>query len=379
MFENDIKFIKSLFGKDEIPLHEPKFVGNEKRYLNECIDSGFVSSVGEFVTRAEKMVANITGAKFAVATANGTSGLHALLHACGVDEKCEVITTALTFVATANAISYTNAKPIFIDVDERYLSISSDSLAKFLEQNCEFDGEKTINKTTKKQIKAVVIVHIFGLIGDILVIKDICKRYKIMLIEDCAESLGSSYASIHSGNFGLAGVFSFNGNKIITSGGGGMIVTNDENLAKRLKHITTTAKIPHPFEYNHDEIGFNYRLVNLNAALLLAQLENLDMFLANKRELAGIYREHFKNSDAEFIDEISPNASNFWLNGIKFKTKEQRDEFLNQTNQNKIYTRPIWRLMSDLVMYKNAQNDGLKVAKNLQDRVVNLPSSVRIK
>lgn len=379
MFENEIKFIKSIFNQDQIQLHEPKFIGNEKKYLNECIDSGFVSSVGEFVVKSEKMMAKIAGTKFAVATTNGTSGLHATLHACGVDETCEAITSALTFVATANAISYTKAAPVFIDVDENFLSISSDALLNFIKNNCEFNGEKTINKITKKHIKALVIVHIFGHIGDILNIKEICDKYKIILIEDCAESLGSTYNEVHSGNFGLAGVFSFNGNKIVTSGGGGMIVTNDEILAKRLKHITTTAKISHSFEYYHDEIGFNYRLVNINAALLLAQLENLDMFLKSKRELAKIYKEYFKNSDINFIDEIAPARSNFWLNAIKFKDSQTRDKFLKQTNENKIYTRPIWKLMSDLPMYQKMQNDGLKIAKKLQDTVVNLPSSARIK
>lgn len=378
MFKNEINFIKSIFGKSEIPLHEPKFIGNEKKYLQECIDSGFVSSVGEFVLKAEKKMAEITGAKFAVATVNGTSGLHAALHACEVNEDCEVITSALTFIATANAISYTKAHPVFIDVDEKFLSISSDALLNFIKTNCEFNGEKTINKRTKKHIKALVIVHVFGFIGDILNIKEICNKYKIILIEDCAESLGSTYKEVHSGNFGLAGVFSFNGNKIVTSGGGGMIVTNDENLAKQLKHITTTAKVPHLFEYYHDEIGFNYRLVNINAALLVAQLENLDAFLKNKIELAKIYKEYFKDSDIDFIDETAPAKSNFWLNTIRLKNKEQRDMFLAQTNNSKIYTRPIWKLMSNLPMYQQMQNDGLKIAKKLQDTVANLPSSVRI-
>lgn len=378
MFKNEINFIKSVFGKDEIPLHEPKFIGNEKKYLQECIDSGFVSSVGEFVLKAERKMTEITGAKFAVATVNGTSGLHVVLHACKINQECEVITSPLTFVATANAISYAKANPVFIDVDEKTLSISAEVLLKFIKYNCKFNGEKTINKATNKHVKAVVVVHIFGLMGDIIKLKEICDQYKIILIEDCAESLGSTYRGIHSGNFGLAGIFSFNGNKIVTSGGGGMIVTNDENLAKHLKHITTTAKMPHSYEYYHDEVGFNYRLVNINAALLVAQLENLDIFLKNKRELAKIYRDYFNSSNFKFIDEFVPCRSNFWLNAIQFKNKKQRDMFLTQTNDSKIYTRPIWKLMSDLPMYKQMQNDGLKIAKELQNTVVNLPSSVRI-
>ena len=279
-----VKFIKQTFNTNEfISLHETKFIGNEKNYLNDCIDSTFVSSVGKYVDRFEKEFASYVGAKFAIATVNGTAALHIALKLVNVGQDDEVITQPLTFIATCNAISYCGAKPIFLDVDLDTLGLSPKALRGFLEQNCEVVNNQCINKTTKKVIKACVPMHTFGHPCRIVEIKEICDIWNISLVEDSAESLGSFYKDKHTGTFGKVGAFSFNGNKIITSGGGGVIVTDDEVLAKRAKHITTTAKIPHPYEYVHDEIAYNYRLPNINAALLVAQMENLEKFLDSKR------------------------------------------------------------------------------------------------
>lgn len=362
-----------------IPLHEPKFIGNEKKYLNECIDSTFVSSVGKFVDKFEENIAKYVGAKYAVATVNGTAALHIALLLANVKEGDEVITQPLTFVATANAISYCGAKPIFVDVDLDTLGLSPTKLEEFLEQNCKIIDNKCINKITKKQIKACVPMHTFGHSCRIDKIADICKKWHITLVEDSAESLGSYYKNRHTGTFGEVGAFSFNGNKIITSGGGGCIVTNNKELAKRAKHLTTTAKVPHKWEYFHDEIGYNYRMPNINAALLVAQLENLDRFLEDKRELAKEYKEFFEEfSDISFIDEPKYAKSNFWLQAIKLKDKEQRENFLEESNSNGIMTRPIWKLMNELVMFKDCQSGNLDNAKELEKTVVNIPSSVRL-
>lgn len=374
-----IDFIKQTFNnQDFIPLHEPRFIGNEKKYLNDCIDSTFVSSVGEYVDTFEREFAKAIGSKFAVATVNGTAALHIALLLAGVNRNDEVITQPLTFIATCNAISYTGAKPIFVDVDLDTMGLSPDSLKQFLEENCEIKDNQCINKTTKRVIKACVPMHTFGHPCRIDEIATICYVWHITLVEDAAESLGSYYKDKHTGTFGKAGVFSFNGNKIVTSGGGGAIVTDDEVLAKRAKHITTTAKIPHPYEYVHDEIGYNYRLPNINAALLVAQMENLDKFLKNKRELAHIYKEFFSNLDIKFITEPKNADSNYWLQAILLNDIVQRDTFLEFSNKNGVMTRPIWRLMSELEMYKDCQKTNLKNAKYLEQRVVNIPSSVRI-
>ena len=290
-----ISFIKSLYGHaDFIPLHEPRFFGNEKKYLNECIDSTFVSSVGKFVDMFEQKIAEFTGAKYAVTTTNGTAALHISLLLSGVEHGDEVITQPLTFIATCNAISYCNADPVFIDVDLDTLGLSPTALKEFLKNNCEISGQKCINKKSGKTIKACVPMHTFGHPCKIDEIKTICDEWHIALVEDAAESLGSYYGGRHTGTFGLVGAISFNGNKIITSGGGGCIITNDEVIAKKAKHITTTAKIPHKWEYVHDLVGYNYRLPNLNAALLTAQLEQLDGFLNSKRDCpAKQFRIHF--------------------------------------------------------------------------------------
>ena len=372
-----VDFIKETFNtKEFIALHEPRFIGNEKKYLNDCIDSTFVSSVGKYVDRFEKEFASFVGAKYAIATVNGTAALHISLLLANVKKDDEVITQPLTFIATCNAISYIGAKPVFVDVDLDTMGLSPESLNFFLEANCEIINNQCINKTTNKIIKACVPMHTFGHPCKIEEIKEICDIWNISLVEDAAESLGSFYKDKHTGTFGKVGAFSFNGNKIITSGGGGVIVTDDEQIAKRAKHITTTAKIPHPYEYVHDEIAYNYRLPNINAALLVAQMENLEKFLESKRELASTYEKFFKTSNIDFIKEPKDSKSNYWLQAVLLNDLKQRDEFLEFTNKNGVMTRPIWRLMNELEMYKDCQKDELKNAKYLEQRVVNIPSSV---
>ncbi|MEK6658640.1 MAG: LegC family aminotransferase [Campylobacterota bacterium] len=377
--QNIVDFIQKTFTTRKfIPLHEPRFIGNEKKYLNECIDSTFVSSVGKFVDEFEKKIAEFTGAKYAVATTNGTSALHISLLLAGVERDDEVITQPLTFIATCNAISYTGASSVFVDVDLDTMGLSPKSLEEFLNANCEIADNRCRNKTTKKTIKACVPMHTFGHPCKIDEIKEICDAWHIALVEDAAESLGSYYKDKHTGTFGLLGAISFNGNKIITSGGGGCIITNDETLAKKAKHITTTAKVPHRWEYSHDMVGYNYRLPNINAALLVAQLEQLESFLQNKRVLADEYREFFKNQNIEFVTEPKSSKSNYWLNAIILKDKQERDKFLEFSNNNGVMTRPIWTLMNRLEMFKECQCSDLTNAIYLEDRVVNIPSSVRI-
>ena len=378
MYSNVVDFIQNLYQtKEFLPLHEPKFIGNEKKYVNEAIDSTFVSSIGKYVTQLEDMVAEFTGSKYAVATSNGTSALHIGLNLVGVDDTCEVITQPLTFVATANAISYCNAKPIFVDVDKETLGLSPSKLKEFLEEfaNVNENGD-CINNFTNKVIKACVPMHTFGHPCKIDEIVEICDSYNIAVVEDAAESLGSYYKGKHTGLFGKVGIFSFNGNKIITTGGGGMLVTDDEELAKKAKHVTTTAKVPHPYEYMHDEIGYNYRLTNLAAALGVAQIENLQLFIDKQRNLAQIYDDFFKNTDMEFIKAPKDTLSNCWLNAVVMKNRRTRDEFLKYTNDNGVMTRPIWRLMNKLDMLKDAQTGNLDNAEWLEDRVVNISSSV---
>ena len=375
MYSRIVEFIQDIYQtKEFIPLHEPRFLGNEKKYLNDCIDSTFVSSVGKYVDMFEEQFASYIGSKYAIATVNGTSALHIALLLADVTSDDEVITQPLTFIATCNAISYIGAKPIFIDVDIDTMGLSPKSLSEFLENSCEIRDGKCINKSTNKIIKACLPMHTFGHACRIDEIKQICERWHISLVEDSAESLGSYYKGKHTGTFGKLGAFSFNGNKIITSGGGGVIVTDDEALAKRAKHLTTTAKVPHRYEYVHDEIGYNYRMPNLNASLLVAQLEQLDKFLESKRELASKYEKFFEDIDGiSFIKEPSGSQSNYWLQAVIVK---DRDEFLEYTNKNGIMTRPIWNLMNELEMFKDAQCGSLDNAKYLEERVVNISSSV---
>ena len=378
MYRNIVEFIQEIYGtRDFISLHEPRFIGNEKKYINETIDSTFVSSVGEYVDKSEEMIASFTGAKYAIATSSGTSALHISLKLVDVDENCEVITQPLTFVATANAINYCGAKPIFIDVDKDTLGLSAVKLREFLEEFAFINHHgECVNKTTNKIIKACVPMHTFGHSCKIDEIVSICNKYNISVVEDSAESLGSYYKNKHTGTFGKVGIFSFNGNKIITTGAGGMIITDDKDLAQKAKHLTTTAKRPHLYDYIHDEIGYNYRLANLNAALGVAQMENLNFFIQKKRELSKKYIEFFKELDIEFIIEPKNSVSNYWLNAIILKDVEERNRFLRYTNDNGVVTRSIWRLMNKLEMFKDAQCGDLSNAEWLEDRVVNISSSV---
>jgi aminotransferase in exopolysaccharide biosynthesis len=373
-----IDFIRKLYNQPEgfIPLHTPFFGGNEKKYLNECIDTTFVSSVGKFVTQFEEMIAEYTGAKYAITTVNGTAALHIALLLSGVMQDDEVITQPLTFVATANAISYTGAKPVFVDVDKDTTGLSPVALRKWLKENVNIINNQSFNKTTNRRIAACIPMHTFGHPCRIDEIKAICDEYHIALIEDAAESLGSTFKGKHTGTFGLFGTLSFNGNKTITTGGGGMVLTNDEKLAKKAKHITTTAKVAHQWNYVHDMIGYNYRLTNLAAALGVAQMEQLPYFLKCKRELAEKYADFFTDSGIIFITEKENTKANYWLNAIILKDRKERDKFLKETNSAGIMTRPIWELMNRLPIFKDCQKGDLSNSEWLADRVVNISSSV---
>ena len=377
MFDDVVDFVRSIYGKEGvIPLHEPLFIGNEKKYLNECIDSTFVSSIGQFVNKFEEKISHYTGAKYTISTVNGTAALHIALKLLGTDENSEVITQPLTFIAICNAISYCNAKPIFVDVDKDTMGLSPKSLETFLVTQTIQKNGSCYNKKTDKKITAVIAMHTFGFPCRVNGIKKICKQYNIKLIEDSAESLGSFINNQHTGTYGDMGIISFNGNKIITGGGGGCIITNDENLAKIAKHITTTAKVPHKWEFAHDMVGYNYRMPNINAALLVAQLENLEKFLKNKRELAMAYKDFFTDKAYYFVEERINTCSNYWLNTIILKDITQRNLFLDETNAKGVMTRPIWVLMNELSIYQSSQCAELINAEWLAKRVVNLPSSV---
>ena len=374
-----IKFVKTIYETDEfIPLHAPLFSGNEKAYLMDVIDSTFVSSVGQYVDKFETMITQITGAKYAIATVNGTSALHSCLILAGVDKGDQVITQPLTFVATANAISYCGAEPLFVDVNRHNLGMDAIKFEQFLVENAETDGASCVNKKTKQKISACVPMHTYGFCANIEQIAKTCKKWNIPLIEDAAESLGTYNGQVHTGNYGLLSAISFNGNKVVTSGGGGVIITNDEKIAKRVKHITTTAKTPHKWEYVHDQIGFNYRMPNINAALACAQLEKLDIYLKSKRKIALRYKDFFAKSGIEFVFEATGTTANYWLNTLILRDKKVRDEFLNDTNANKIMTRPAWELMNKLSMFSNCETGNLDNANWLVDRIVNIPSSAKL-
>jgi perosamine synthetase len=378
MYQDVVNYIRTLFKTDKfIPLHEPRFSGNEKKYVNDAIDSTFVSSVGEYVNRFEQMICELTGANFAVATVNGTSALHIALKLVGVRSDTEVIAPPLTFVATANAIHYCGAEPVFVDVEKSTLGLSPKAVSDFLE-HCTTMGKDGFcyNRTTRRRIAACVPVHIFGHPCRIDEIVRICSKYNMPVVEDAAESLGSLYKGRHTGTFGKMGIYSFNGNKTITCGGGGVIVTNDDSLARRAKHLTTTAKILHPYEYVHDEVGYNYRLPNLNAALACAQLEQLETFIENKRELAQKYSTFFRDLGIGFVQEPENARSNYWLNAIILENLEARDQFLEFTNNLGIMTRPIWRLMNKLSMFRSSQTERLDNSEWLEEQIVNIPSSV---
>lgn len=367
---------RSIYGEGFVPLHRPLFLGKEREYLVECIDSNFVSSVGQKVTDFEVNFAEYVGSKYAVAVVNGTAALQIALKLVGVEQNTEVLTQDLTFVATANAISHLGSEAVFIDVSNETLGLCPISLRQFLQQNAQLIRNECWNRKTGRKISACVPMHTFGNPCQILEILEICKNWNIPVVEDAAEALGSKYNSQHLGTFGKISAFSFNGNKIITTGGGGMLVTNDEKLAWKAKHITTTAKVPHAYEFVHDEIGYNYRMPNLNAALGCAQLELLPSHLAAKKEVSKMWQTFFTKHGYKYITSIANTDSNNWLNAVQFETKKQRNEFLDFTNANGIMTRPVWELMSRLEIYKHCQKTNCKNAKLLADTVVNIPSSV---
>jgi perosamine synthetase len=377
MFNKIVNVIKSKFpDKDFIPLHEPTFGGNEKRYLNECIDSTFVSSVGKFVNRFEEEIVEYTGAKYAVATVNGTNALQIALVVAGVERGDEVITQALSFIATANAISYCGASPIFVDVDKSNFGLSPKALNSFLETNAEIKVNGCFNKTTGNRIAACVPMHTYGFPCRIDEIQQVCIEWNIILVEDSAESLGSFYKGKHTGTFGKLGIFSFNGNKTITSGGGGVIITDDESSATLAKHLTAQAKVPHSWEFRHDHIGYNFRMPNLNAALACAQLEQLELFIEKKRALTDYYAGQFADLPVTMLTEHSEARSNQWLNTLMFATLEDRNKFLKYSNSNGVMTRPAWELLNTLPMFDKCQTDNLSISQWAYQRLVNIPSTV---
>ncbi len=384
MYEDIVKFIRDHYqAKDgeTVMLHAPTFAGNEKKYLNECIDTTFVSSVGQFVDRFERDMEAFTGAKKAVVCVSGTNALHMAMMLAGVERDDEVLTQALTFIATCNAISYIGAHPVFIDVDMDTMGLSPKAMEGWLEENAELrDDGQCYNKTTGRRIKACVPMHTFGHPVHLKELVEVCKKWNIELVEDAAESIGSYYDGKHTGTFGKVSAISFNGNKTITTGGGGMLLFQDEELGKYAKHITTQAKVPHRWEFVHDHIGYNYRMPNINAALGCAQLEQIDKFLESKRTTAQAYIDYFKNepNGIKFMKEPDGTKSNYWLNAIMLPDKEAQQAFLEYTNDNGVMTRPIWELMNRLVMFKDAQHDELKNTIYLADRIVNIPSSVKL-
>lgn len=376
--KNTISFIQDSFKSTEfIPLHAPTFGGNEKNYLIETIDSTFVSSVGAYVDQFEAMMTAITNTKKSVAVVNGTAGIQVALRLVGVSAGDEVITQALTFVATANAIAYNGASPIFLDVDIDTMGLSPKAVFQFLEEFGELREEGCFNKKTGKRISACLPMHTFGFPVHLDELKAVCDAWNIPIVEDAAESLGSEYKNQPTGSIGEMGVFSFNGNKIVTCGGGGAIVTNNEQLGMKGKYLTTTAKVPHSYEFFHDELGFNFRMPNLNAALACAQLEQLNSFLENKRSLATDYINFFDNSGIQFRTETPNTKANYWLMCVELENQKERDFFLAETNAAKVMTRPIWQLMYRLPMYQHCQRDEQLNAQFLEERIVNIPSSVR--
>ncbi len=384
MYQDIIEYIRNYYdAKDEetVMLHAPTFVGNEKKYLNECIDSTFVSSVGQFVDRFERDMERYTGAKKAVVCVNGTNALHIAMMLAGVEHEDEVLTQSLSFIATCNAISYIGAHPVFLDVDIDTMGLSPDAVEKWLKGNGEIrkDGQ-CYNKKTGRRIKACIPMHTFGHPVRIERLIEICKEWHMELVEDAAESIGSLYKGQHTGTFGKVGAISFNGNKTITTGGGGMLLFMDEELGRYAKHITTQAKVPHRWAFVHDHIGYNYRMPNINAALGCAQLECIDRFIESKRKTAQAYRDFFKDEPygIKFMVEPEDSRSNYWLNAILLPDKEVQQAFLEYTNDHGVMTRPVWELMNRLVMFKDAQTDGLANTQWLADRIVNIPSSVKL-
>jgi len=373
-----IDFIKNQFPtKDFIPLHEPNFSGREKEYVLDTIESTFVSSVGAYVDKIEILMSEVSKTQKAVAVVNGTSALQVALRLSGVGNGDEVLTQALTFIATINAIRYNGASPVFLDVDLDTMGLSPNAVQAFLEEFGEIRDGVCYNKQTNRKIAACMPMHTFGFPVHVDELIIVCNKWNIPVVEDAAESIGSEYRGMPTGGFGKLGVFSFNGNKIVTSGGGGAIVTNEIELGIKAKHLTTTAKVPHPYEYVHDEIGYNFRMPNLNAALACAQMEQLDLFIQNKRSLALEYNTFFKNKGINFRTELPNTKANYWLMCLQLDNKKERDIFLKEANENKVMTRPIWQLIFRSPIYSHFQRDAQENAIYLEERIVNIPSSVR--
>ena len=378
--KNFNSLLKSISGNSKtIELHSPFFSGNEKKYVNQTIESTFVSTVGKFVDKFENDISALTKSKYSIATVNGTSAIHISLILANVQPNDEVLTQALSFVATSNAISYLKAKPIFIDVDIDTMGMSPIALTSFLEEFGDKRENGTFNKLTKNKITACLPMHTFGFMCRIDEIKKICDNWGINLVEDSAEALGSRFKGNYSGTFGLLSAYSFNGNKIITSGGGGCITTQNKDLYQRAKHITTTAKISKGYEYIHDQIGYNFRMPNINAALGCAQLESFQNKIDNKKKLYQFYSEQLPLIGLELATIPKDTSWNYWLMPIILENKTDRDLFLKETNRNKIMTRPVWRLLFKLPMFNNCQKDSQKNARLLESTIVNIPSNVRIK
>lgn len=378
MFKETIEFIKNQFGNQNfVALHEPLFIGNERKYVLDAIDSTFVSSIGKYVDKFEEMIKEYTGAKYAIAAVNGTAALHMSLVLAGVEQNDIVITQPLSFIATCNAISYIKAEPYFIDVDLDTLGLSPNKLEEFLSSKTEIKNGVCILKSTQQKIAACVPMHTFGFPAHIEKIEYLCNKYSIPLIEDAAESLGSTLNNKHTGTFGLLGTYSFNGNKTITCGGGGMIVTNNEKLGKLAKHLTTQSKVPHKWNFEHDNIGYNYRLPNINAALACAQMEQLENFIVQKRKLANQYIQYFTSTNSiKIITETENTRANYWLNAIMLKNEAERDDFLSYANENGVMCRPVWKLMNQLPMFKECKIEDISNAEFIEKRLVNIPSSV---
>jgi len=376
MTKTIVGFVRDIYQTNEfIPLHAPSFDGNELEYVSETINSTFVSSVGKFVDEFEQKIESFTGSSKAVATVNGTAALHAALYMAGVKQGDLVITQALTFVATCNALYHMGAEPVFVDVSKKSLGLCPKALDEYLQAHAVIDERGCIHKQSQKRIRAVVPMHTFGHPVELDEMALVCQKWKLKLVEDAAESLGSFYKGKHTGTVGEFAALSFNGNKIITTGGGGMVLCRDLEDGKHTKHITTTAKVPHPYEFYHDEPGFNYRMPNLNAALGCAQMEALPRYLEQKRQLAAQYRAFFANSEFIFVQEPEYAQSNYWLNAVICPDKASRDLLIKTTNDKGVMTRPLWQLMNRLPMFKNAMRGDLSVSEWLEGHLVNLPSS----
>ena len=368
-------------GSEPVALHEPLFEGREREYVKDCLDSGFVSSIGSYVNQFETDLSRFTGATFAAAVVNGTSALQICLKLSGVQTGDEVLIPALTFVATANAVCYCGAVPHLVDSDMDSLGVNADKLDDYLKEIAETRNRICYNKQTGRPIRALVVMHTFGHPANLDRILRVCDDHELKLIEDAAESLGSYYRNIHTGKFGKLAALSFNGNKIVTTGGGGAILTDDEELYREAKHLTTTAKLPHRWAFVHNEVGYNYRMPNLNAALGCAQLEQIEKFLCLKRALAEEYKKAFTDMPGiRFFTEPSYAKSNYWLNTLILSEENAplRDSILEETNRRGIQTRPVWTLMSQLPMFRNCPQMDLSTAESLERRIINIPSSAKL-